>query len=133
MVRQLRDRVLEVCCEEQMAKLSRQEARMMEEERARQHRCREEIREERESRRRRRGSLGENQLVGYGRLEEDSADQQGVEQQLLGEDGKGCKAARHLEDKVGESHEEDKSEWQAERQGQDEQGNEWQAAQQEQG
>ena len=34
--RQLRDRVLEVCCEGQMAKLSRQEAKMMEEERARQ-------------------------------------------------------------------------------------------------
>ena len=36
--RQLRDRVLEACCEEQMAKSSRQEARAMEEERARQQR-----------------------------------------------------------------------------------------------
>ena len=41
--RQLRDRVLEACCEEQMAKLSRQEAKMMEEEeRMRQPRVRDE-------------------------------------------------------------------------------------------
>ena len=39
--RQLRDRVLAACCEEQMAKLSRQEAKMMEEvERMRQPRVR---------------------------------------------------------------------------------------------
>ena len=50
--RQLRDRVLEVCCEELMAKLSRQEAKTMEEERSRQERDREESGEERAARER---------------------------------------------------------------------------------
>ena len=45
--RQLRDRVLEVCYQEQMAKLSRQEARAMEEERAKQQRVPRENGEER--------------------------------------------------------------------------------------
>ena len=44
--RQLGDRVLEVCCEEKMAKLSRQEAKMMEEKRTRQQKDRDENKEE---------------------------------------------------------------------------------------
>ena len=45
--RQLRDRVLEVCCQEQVAKLSRQEERAMDEERAKKQRVQLEKGEER--------------------------------------------------------------------------------------
>ena len=66
MVRQLRDRVLEVCCEEQMAKMSLQEERAMEEERANQLRGRKRSEKRELVEKQKRGS-GENQLGGHGR------------------------------------------------------------------
>ena len=95
--RQLRDRILDVCCEERMAKLGRQEERAMEEERTRQCRSREEIREKKVG-----GETREETRVksSWVDMDEDSKDQLGVERQALSE------AAGNLEGGVAEYQEE---------------------------
>ena len=95
--RQLRDRILDVCCEERMAKLERQEERAMEEERTGQCRSKEEIREKKVG-----GETREETgvKISWADMDEDSEDQLGVERQALSE------AAGNLQDGVAEYQEE---------------------------